>query len=128
MPTDLLAPFDGHRFLTLETFRRDGTAVATPLLFIAHQGLLYMRTSVQSYKVKRIRHTPQVRVAPSDWQGRPKGPWLAGRATLHDAVELAWVNDLSKRKYGLLKWLIDYRSRWRKLALVVIAVRPDPAE
>jgi hypothetical protein len=55
-------------------------------------------------------------------RGNAKGVWIDGEATLIEAAEAEWVNGLVKRKYGLLKRLIDLRSRFKGTEYVVIAV------
>lgn len=118
-----LAQFSKQKYVSLETFKKSGQGVRTPLWFVEDQGVLYMRTPAASAKVKRIRNNPHVRVVPSDVRGNPLGVWLDGKAQLIDADEAKWVNDLIKRKYGLLKRLIDLRSRLKGTKAVVIAVR-----
>ncbi len=85
--------------------------------------MLYMRTPAASAKVKRIRNNPHVRVVPSDVRGNPRGDWIGGEARLIEADEAEWVNQLIRRKYGLLKRLIDIRARLKGTKAVVIAVR-----
>ena len=123
MSADRLAQFSGQTYLNLETYRKSGQAVRTPLWFVERDGVLYMRTPAASGKVKRIRNNPRVRVVPSDVRGNPFGLWQDGEASLIDAESAEWVNDLIKRKYGLLKRLIDIRSRLRGTKAAVIAVR-----
>ena len=123
MSVDELTQFSGQTYLNLETYRKTGEAVRTPLWFVEDHGVLYMRTPAPSAKVKRIRNNPQVRVVPSDVRGNPLGRWLDGKAHLIDADDAKWVNELIKRKYGLLKRLIDIRSRLKGTKAVVIAVR-----
>ncbi len=122
MSDDRLAQFSAQRYVNLETYRKSGQGVRTPLWFIEQQGVLYMRTRAQSAKVKRIRNNPHVRIVPSDLRGNPKGIWIDGEATLIEAGEAGWVNQLVKRKYGLFKRLIDIRSRLKGTQYVVIAV------
>jgi len=122
MSDDRLAQFSAQRYVNLETYRKSGQGVRTPLWFIEQQGVLYMRTPAQSAKVKRIRNNPHVRIVPSDMRGNPKGVWIDGEATLIEAAEAEWVNQLVKRKYGLFKRLIDVRSRLKGTEYVVIAV------
>jgi PPOX class probable F420-dependent enzyme len=93
------------------------------LLFVEHQGILYMRTPAATAKVKRIRHNPAVRLAPCDFFGNVKGPWVEGQATLIPAVEAEWVNDLAKKRHGWFKRLIDLRNSRQKPEFMVIAVR-----
>ena len=119
---DKLERFSRQRYVNLETYRRNGQGVRTPLWFVEDSGVLYMRTPAQSAKVKRIRNNPHVRLVPSDVRGKPIGEWVDGEATLIEAAEAGWVNQLVKRKYGLFKRLIDIRSRLKGTQYVVIAV------
>ncbi len=123
MSVDKLAQFLKQKYVNLETFKKSGQAVRTPLWFVEENGVLYMRTPAASAKVRRIRNNPHVRVVPSDVRGNPLGLWQDGEARLIDADEAKWVNDLIKRKYGLLKRLIDLRSRLKGTKAMVIAVR-----
>ena len=122
MTEDKLAQFSKQQYVNLETYRKSGDAIRTPLWFIEAQGVLYMRTPAASAKVKRIHHNPHVRVVPSDARGNPVGQWVEGEARLIAAEEAEWVNHLVKHKYGLLKRLIDIRSRLKGTEYVVIAV------
>lgn len=119
----MLDQFENQRFALLETYRRNGSAVRTPLLFIIHRNRLYMRTGAHTYKVKRIENTPNVRVAPSTFGGEPLGDWLEGQARIYDAADMQWVNALSKRRNGWFKRLIDLRNYIRNVHFVVIEVR-----
>jgi len=123
MSVDKLAQFSKQKYVNLETFKKSGQAVRTPLWFVEENGVLYMRTPAASAKVRRIRNNPHVRVVPSDVRGNLLGLWQDGEARLIDADEAKWVNDLIKRKYGLLKRLIDLRSRLKGTKAMVIAVR-----
>ena len=122
MTDDRLVQFSAQRYVNLETYRKSGQAVRTPLWFIEQQGVFYMRTPAQSAKVKRIRNNPHVRIVPSDVRGNPIGEWIEGKAQLIATDEAEWVNQLVRRKYGLFKRLIDIRSRLKGTQYVVIAV------
>ena len=61
-----LAALDRHRYVALATFRRSGAEVRTPVWFAAVDDRLYVFTAGDSGKVKRLRHSPRARVAPSD--------------------------------------------------------------
>lgn len=103
-----LAQFARQSYLNLESFRKTGEGVKTPVWFIEHEGALYITTEEQSFKVKRIRRNPQVRVVPSDMRGSPKGAWVDATAEIiADAVEIERLNALFNRKYGLVKTLFE---------------------
>ena len=123
MSAHKLAQFSNQKYVNLETYRKSGQAICTPLWFVEDDGVLYMRTPAASAKVKRIRNNPRVRVVPSDVRGNPLGTWLEGEAQLLDPDDAEWVNNLIKRKYGLLKRVIDLRSRLKGTKAMVIAVR-----
>src|ERR1700746_1348985 len=73
--------FAGQKYLNLETFRKSGQGVKTPVWFAAEPSLkldsnearLYVYTVGVSGKVKRIRNNPGVTVAPCDMRGRLRG-------------------------------------------------------
>ena len=71
-PVPIETSFRG-KYLSLTSFRRDGSGVATPVWFVADNGHLVVETDADSYKVKRIRRDPHVRIAVCDARGRLRG-------------------------------------------------------
>ena len=59
---DLEALFPG-RYLSVTSFKRDGTGVATPVWFVSDGRRLFALTDLHSAKVRRIRRNPRVLVA-----------------------------------------------------------------
>jgi hypothetical protein len=94
-----------HEYLALTTFRRDGTPVTTPVWAAPADGHLYVYTPIRSGKVRRIRRTPRVTLAPCDFSGNPHGPAVPARARVLDHSELRTVRRALTAKYG-------YRFRW----------------
>ncbi|MBK5267483.1 MAG: PPOX class F420-dependent oxidoreductase [Acidimicrobiia bacterium] len=90
-----------EQFLSLETFRRDGTGVKTPIWFAQEGDELFMWTAGDSGKVKRIGNNTGVRVAPCTRFGRVTGDWFEAHASV-DASPTAVrrVEDLLKQKLG----------------------------
>jgi PPOX class probable F420-dependent enzyme len=73
----------GHKYALLVTFRRDGTAVPSPVWFgLDDDGRAYVRTPHDAGKVKRIRHDQRTLIAPSTMRGKPTGPALHGTARI----------------------------------------------
>ena len=54
------------KYLSLTTFKRDGSAVATPVWFVREGDALRVVTDVDAGKAKRIRNSGSVLVAPCD--------------------------------------------------------------
>ena len=81
---DEWAALAGARYLNLESFRRDGTGVRTPLWFApsADGAVFYIYSVADSFKIKRLRRTPRCRIAACTMRGVPTGPWLDATATI----------------------------------------------
>jgi PPOX class probable F420-dependent enzyme len=102
----------GHaKYLSLTTFRRDGTPVATPVWLVREGDSLRVITQADSGKAKRLRHTTRVLVAPCDARGNLKGAQVEAAATLQDPAETARTAQLVESRYGLLGKLLMWRSR-----------------
>jgi uncharacterized protein len=88
-------------YVSLTTFRRTGDPVATPVWAAAIGPELVVWTRADSGKVKRLRHTSRVTVAPCDVRGRLLGP--AVEATGSFVPEEEWPRALAalRRRYGL---------------------------
>ncbi len=108
-----------QRTVLLETRRRDGTWVGTPVSIVAADGRAFFRTYDTAGKAKRLRNFPGVRVAPSTLRGRPTGPRVTGTARLLDDDEAVRARALLARKYpwlhGRLVPLMHRRKGWRTL-------------
>jgi hypothetical protein len=103
--------FSDARYISLETFRKNGVGVRTTVWLVEDGGVLYFRTDPKSGKAKRIRLNPHVRIAKSDMRGNIKGPWADGEAKQIDEKESDRVRGLFKKKYGLQIRLLGGLSR-----------------
>ncbi len=114
------------RYLNLESTRRDGTAVRTPLWFAPDaNGTFYVYSQAEAFKVKRLRREPRCRVAACDMRGRVTGPWLEARAQILAGEEAARGMALLDRRYWPWKQMLGLLARLRPAhARVVIALRP----
>jgi PPOX class probable F420-dependent enzyme len=94
------------KYLSLTSFRRDGSGVATPMWFVADNGQLVVETDADSYKVKRIRRDPHVRIAVCDARGRLRGEAVDGAATVLPDTERERVERLLARKYRVDRFTV----------------------
>jgi PPOX class probable F420-dependent enzyme len=105
-------PFARERYVNLETFRKDGTGVKTPVWAAPLEGRLVVFTDGRSYKVKRIRRDPRVRVAACDVRGSVRGEWVGGTARiLEDPADAERAHSALRGKYGLVLAVIDVFAR-----------------
>jgi PPOX class probable F420-dependent enzyme len=123
MSSQSLAPFAGQKYLNLESVKRDGTPVQTPVWFAEEQGVLYVYTLAKAGKVNRIRRNPRIRLAPCTIRGKVIGPWVEAEATIVDATTAAHGHALLRHKYGWMKGIGDVFSRLLHRERVVIAIR-----
>jgi|RhiMetdeSRZDD1v2_1073273.scaffolds.fasta_scaffold53325_3 PPOX class probable F420-dependent enzyme len=113
------------KYINLETYRKDGAAVRTPLWFAAdpETSELYVSTPASSGKVKRIRRYPGVRVVACDFKGNVNGEWMGAEARFCDAQQAKRAGRLLDRRYPMKLFfnVLAFLFR-RKRAL--IAIRP----
>lgn len=120
-----LSQFKKQNYLNLETFRKNGEGVKTPVWFVQDGEILFVRTEADSGKVKRLRNNPKVRVAPCAAMGELRGDWVDAIAVLVNRDEADKVNRLLDKKYGLFKLFFDVRSKLLRLKGVPATVRID---
>ncbi len=132
MMPEAIAQFAQAKYLNLETFRKTGAGVRTPVWFaqdVSHTNpsvtVFYIYSEAAAGKVKRIRNNPHVRVAPCTLRGSVRGIWIDGRARICDENEAAHGQGLVRQKYGLLKILGDFVGRLMRHQQTVIAVEVE---
>jgi PPOX class probable F420-dependent enzyme len=123
MSDDKLTPFANQKYISVESYRKNGTPVATPVWFVEDGGVIYIYSLQNAGKVKRIRNNPRVRIAPCDIRGRITGQWVEAEARLLDAAGAGNAHRLLNRKYGWVKRLGDFFSKLRKRERATIAIR-----
>jgi len=94
------------KYLSLTSFRRDGSGVATPMWFVADNGHLVVQTDADSNKVKRIRRDPHVRIAVCDARGRPRGEAVDAEARILPESERERVERLLAQKYRIDRFTV----------------------
>lgn len=96
----------GEKYINLETYRKNGRGVRTPVWFVESSSddgsILYVRTSDDTGKYKRIRNNPSVQVAPCDMRGSVKGKWVKGEARIASEEEKLKVFKMLEKKYGII--------------------------
>jgi PPOX class probable F420-dependent enzyme len=95
---------------------------------IEDNGLVYFRTDPRTWKVRRIKRNPHVRIVPSDRSGKPTGTWVDGRAEVLEGQESDRVMLLFRKEYGAVgNSLVNLVGRIRGERLTtIISVRLEP--
>ncbi len=113
---------EGAGYLAITTFRRDGTEASTPVWFVSDdlRERLFVATGAKTWKVRRIRRDPRVRVAACTSRGKLKGEPIDGVARIVD--EERFVRRLQEEKYGWQLWLAE------SVSAAMRRLRRKPAE
>lgn len=111
-----LDEFKGKKYLTLETYRKSGAGVRTPVWFAAApeeagDSKLYVYSTADSGKAKRIRRMGAVKIAPCDARGKVTGSWVEAHAVIVGGEEFDLGMRLLDRKYWPWKQLLNLTSR-----------------
>jgi PPOX class probable F420-dependent enzyme len=98
---DLEALFPG-RYLSVTSFKRDGTGVATPVWFVSDGRRLFALTDLHSAKVRRIRRNPHVLIASCRANGKLHGEPVPARVQVLTATpDLERVQKLLIERYKI---------------------------
>ena len=107
------------KFISLETYKRNGEAVRTPVWFVEESGLIYFHSPAKSWKVKRLRRNPVVRLAPCARFGRIEGDWLKGKATRIDGEDSKRIVKLVNSKQGLDGRIFGFFEKKNRVAFSI---------
>lgn len=99
---DVAVMMERQKYISVETYRRDGTPVRTPVWFYVKDGQIVVVTRSETGKAKRLRANRRVRIAPCTIRGRVKGPWASGGAVILDGEQTAAAVKTRDKKYGMM--------------------------
>lgn len=118
-----LDQFLNKDYIRLETIKRNGKIVVTPVWFVVEDGTIFVRSYANSGKVKRMRNNSYVKIAPSDALGKPHGVTIVGTAVRVDGDTEIKISQLLYRKYGLKKMSFDLWGAIKQLDWAVFAIK-----
>jgi PPOX class probable F420-dependent enzyme len=126
------AAFRDHKYISLETFKKNGEGVKTPVWFAADPASdlsgegarLYMYTIGNTGKVKRIRNNPHVKIAPCTLKGEVLGDWTEANAEIVTGETASQAMKLLNKKYFPLKQLLGFFALFSRRERIVMAIRP----
>jgi uncharacterized protein len=99
--------FKKEQYINVETFRKTGVGVKTPVWFVEYNNELCFTTEAYSGKVKRMHNNPKVNIAPCKMDGTVTGEWQPATIRFMQGDDVQSVDKLYSRKYGLMKILFE---------------------
>ncbi len=101
-----------ERYINIESFKKDGGGVKTPVWCAPLDGKIVVVTDGTSYKVKRVRNNPKIRVAPCDARGGVRGAWVDAEChIIEDPERKQRAHEALKQKYGWQVWILDMGAK-----------------
>lgn len=118
------------RYVSLETFRRSGIAVATPVWIARSGSRYYVFSEGTAGKIKRLRNNSRARLASCDMRGAVSGAWIESTAQVtNDAKSIASAYIALRDKYGWQMKAGDFFSkltgRYVRRAMIEIEINDD---
>ena len=117
-----LDQFLDQKYINLETYKKDGTPVRTPVWFVIDNDLIYVITRDSTGKVKRLGNNQDVQIVSCSFKGEPKNEWIKGKVEKITGKEADIAIKLRKKKYGMSARLIGLFTS-QKGNLVVYSIK-----
>ena len=117
-----LDQFLDQKYINLETYKKDGTPVKTPVWFVIDNDLIYVITRDSTGKVKILKNNQDVRIVSCSFKGQPNNEWKKGKAEKITGEEANIVIKLRKKKYGISARLIGLFTS-QKGNLIVYSIK-----
>ncbi len=93
------------KYVSLITYKKSGDPIATQVWFVEEDEKLYIVTTQERYKFKRIKNNPNIQIAPASMRGKPKGEYFDGIARILSDDEFTPIKELFRKKYRMFKMM-----------------------
>ena len=118
-----LETFEKAKYINIQTYKKTGQPISTPVWFIIKDNKIFFRTSHNSGKIKRIRNNNKVKFALCDIRGKIKGEWYEGIAKIENDSDNSILFQINK-KYGLSSRLMKIFYKIKKIDIVILSIEP----
>ena len=113
-----------EKYISLETYKKNGDSVRTPVWFVIENDLIYVVTRDQTGKVKRLRNNNQVKIATCNIKGNVSGEWKTGIATILSDEDTKIAVKWRDKKYGFMAKIAKFLSK-SKGELLAFSIKLD---
>lgn len=107
----LLGQLESEKYISVETFKKSGDGVKTPVWFVIKDQTIFVITRNQTGKFKRLKSNTRVNVAICSMRGNTRGEWASGNATILADDMVKEVSRWRDRKYGFVSRLARFMSK-----------------
>ena len=114
------------KYISLETYRKNGISVRTPVWFVILDGVIHVVTREDTGKVKRLRNNRSVKISPCTFNGKYTGEWVSGTVTFVTDEKFKEALNLRRKKYGFMDRVARFVSQRKgKLVVFSISIKKD---
>ena len=107
----ILDEIKSEKYISLETYRKNGESVKSPVWFVIKDDLVYVVTREQTGKVKRLKNNLQVKFALCTMKGKITGEWISGTARILSKEETMEAVKMRDKKYGFMAKIAKFASK-----------------
>ena len=107
----LLEQLESEKYISVETFRKSGDGVKTPVWFVISDETIFVVTRDQTGKFKRLKNNTKVNLAICSMKGDIKGEWFTGTATILPDGKAAEAVKWRDKKYGFMSKIAKFLSK-----------------
>lgn len=120
-----MADLGNPRYVRFTNFRKNGSAVSTPVWFASFGNEWVFSSAPDAGKMKRLRNDSRVEITASDVRGRVRGgtPVFSGRARVLDVSEHDAAERAMRKRYGW-QWSL---LRLSEKARGIVGINAEPA-
>jgi PPOX class probable F420-dependent enzyme len=116
--------FEKAKYINIQTYKKNGQPISTPVWFIIKDNKIFFRTSHNSGKIKRIRNNNKVKFALCDIRGKIKGEWYEGVTNIENDSNNSILVQINK-KYGISSRLMKIFYKIKKIEIVILSIEPN---
>lgn len=109
------------KYINILTYKKNGHGVSTPVWFIHKDDKIYIRTSNQSGKVKRIKNNNNVLYALCNISGKIKGEWHSGVAKIEPDINRIIFSKITE-KYGIFAHIMNILYKIKKMDIIILSI------
>ncbi len=119
-------PIAAHEYVSIETVRKNGSRAATPIWIAPLGDQVVMVTNADTWKVKRLRNNPALRLAECNANGKKiLGDWVEGTAVILEGEAIKAGTRAIGKKYGWKMWPFALIGKLTREERVVILATLD---
>ena len=106
-----LEEIESEKYISVETYRKNGDPVRTPVWFTIKNNQIFVVTRDQTGKVKRLKNNTQVKIATCTIKGKIKGKWVSGVAEILDEEKTKDAVKRRDKKYGFFSKMARFLTK-----------------